>query len=128
MWLLDAALREKKLQIRIQETDGLPGWCSGRYEGRVGTLDDSTLNGESFEAICQMKDRFRTKLKVPIEYIKPLRPTGVGERVVVIGGDKVGTHAIVHSNTDGRWVLKALDGSTIITYIEDKEQLCLSAS
>ena len=65
---------------------------------------------------------------VPIEYIKPLRPIGVGERVVVIGGDKVGTHALVHSNTDGRWALKALDDSTIITYIEDKEQLCLSAS
>jgi hypothetical protein len=112
----------------ISGSTGLSGWHFGRYEHRMGVLCDTTLDWGSSEAVCKLKDRSQTKLKVPTKYIKPLHPTGVGEQVVVIRGENIGMDAIVHSTAEGsRWELAALHDHMKVVGSEFKERLCLLA-
>jgi hypothetical protein len=117
--------------VIITGTTGHSGWHFGQYEKRMAIVDDLAIDDRSTEVTCMLKDRYHTKLAVPIEYLKPLQPGGIGERLVVIAGNFIGTECVVKAieeNEDmaGRqWVLASAKDKNEIVCSETVDRLCI---
>jgi len=109
----------------ISGSTGCFGWEFGTYESRLVTADDPMLSWDSLETVCRFKDRHRTKLSIPIPYLKPLRPSATGEHVIIVNGDHIRTEALVHSIVTNQWKLTSLDDLTKAVWSETKDRLCL---
>jgi hypothetical protein len=65
----------------------------------------------------RMKDRHLTlHNNVPIGYVRPLHPVGIGERVIVIQGESVGSIYSVKKTLEGGVCLLSGPGSTNIDF------------
>jgi hypothetical protein len=96
----------------------------------MATVDDPEFDERSIEARILLKDRYRTRLVVPIQYLKPLQPVGVGDKVMVIAGDSIGMEGVVKAiedsqdKADRQWRLASTKDNKKIMCSATVDQLC----
>jgi hypothetical protein len=131
--MLPSELRGKKITVIITGSTGHSGWHFGQYEKRMAIVDDPAMDERSVEVTCLLKDRYRTRLAVPIEYLKPLQPSGIGDTVVVIGGNFIGTEGVINAIGDEEdmaereWTLASTKDKKKIVCSETVNHLCVLA-
>ena len=69
--------------------------------------------------------RTRRVLQVPIYHLKPIQPSGRGEQVVVIHGDRVGFEGVVQSYSQDEFNLATREAPQTVVCSERRENLCI---
>jgi hypothetical protein len=106
-WLLAPELTGKKVKLRVEGTKVLPMFRLGLFEGRVASFIAANPDEQADEQGL-VKVRFLPRcdtMLLPCQYLQPFRPSGIGEKVVVIRGEIVGSEHVVCKISDGEFSL-----------------------
>lgn len=100
-WLVEPELQGQKFLVTVIGTRlSSPPYRDGEYEGRQGYVDSvfnpqadfSTAHSQTAEVIF---DNPPEKITFPIQYLAPVKPDRMKDRVVALGGEHKGTQLTV---------------------------------
>lgn len=94
----------------------------GAYDGQRFGIDE--LKGED-TAHCVLLDDTSIVEEIPAEYLRPCKPDGPGQMVIIIaGGDGVkGQQKTTSYLNDGQWMME-MDGGGMGAMVIPEEHLC----
>jgi hypothetical protein len=100
-WLSDWALQSLKIYVTFSKD-----WRGGQFTKNLGvTLPTNVEAKEGKRSHVDVQARCRSLTvheKVPVEYLDPVRPAGVGDTVVIVYGPGVGGVYLV-KGVRGEW-------------------------
>ncbi|KDQ56765.1 hypothetical protein JAAARDRAFT_36254 [Jaapia argillacea MUCL 33604] len=117
-WLLDPTLPPKKgMFVKIQGSRGPKPWFKGEKEGLRGVVDIVQQGSDYFAstAMIWFPDSSTDPLTVPVEYLVPVPPERVGNRVMGLDGEHKG-ETLTTVDVDGD-IWNCTAGNTVYHYI-----------
>lgn len=103
-WLLNPKLAGKKVKLVVKGTKILPTFQGGQYEGCVASF--IALHGRDMVQV-RMLPKCSTA-SIPWKFLEPFPPSAVGEKVVCICGEEVGSEYVLCKISDDEFSLAHL--------------------
>ncbi|KAG6337015.1 hypothetical protein ID866_2075 [Astraeus odoratus] len=120
-WLLDPAMRGKKVILQIAGTLG--GWRGGELDGAKGYVG-SVFQSQNDTLVTFNhlgEGRVGTNAQVPINYLVPVHPNETGDHGIPLDGSLKGCEVVLrHEVSRGVWDVSKPSDFTLVTCLEEK--------